>query len=438
MERTTSKYDSNISGFKSFYLITFLLAMVWVGIQPVLVPTFILSQTGSATDVALVLTLMSLGALSVPLVTAVADRYRAPREIQLVCLLVFGISYFLIGFTQKPLLFGLLALLTGVGVGGASVFSTVYIVAGGYSEEAQAHALALGSRLWLVGQVIGAALVAGMLVADLSFQVMFEVTAVILFVSLAVAYWTTRPLAERVLVTADQLAASQGQAESKDEDVHHWKAVLFSPFGMVILAILLVYSGWQALNGQYANYFYGAFGIKPELSAAANSVGALLGIVTVGLYARWFARSGALPQFNFHALARLIGAIALLSLSFFLVAETAPAVWMPLVIYILLMQLRPVQDIAYATMAARTAPGGAGMAQGLLTLTFALAGVFGNLGAGFVVESMGWMWVPVLMAVLCGLGLLVGLRGRRIRDQYLVEVGGEKEAKAANRALGSN
>jgi hypothetical protein len=71
--------------------------------------------------------------------------------VQLVCLLQFGISYFLIGFTQRPLLFGLLALLTGVGVGGASVFSTVYIVAGGYSEEAQAHALALGSRLWLVG-----------------------------------------------------------------------------------------------------------------------------------------------------------------------------------------------------------------------------------------------------------------------------------------------
>lgn len=438
MELKTGEYDSNIAGFKVFYLITFLLAMVWVGIQPVLIPTFILSQTGSAADVALVLALMSLGALSVPLVTAVADRYRAPREVQLVCLLLFGISYFLIGFTQRPLLFGLLALLTGVGVGGASVFSTVYIVAGGYSEEAQAHALALGSRLWLVGQVIGAALVAVMLAAGLPFQVMFAVTAVILVISLVIAYWTTRPLAEQVLVTADQFAVSKGQAEREGEDAHNWKAVLFSPFGMVILAVLLVYGGWQALNGQYTNYFYGAFGIEPQLSAAANSVGALLGIVTVGFYARWFARSGALAQFNFHALARLIGAIALLSLSFFLVAKTAPAVWVPLGIYILLMQLRPVQDIAYATMAARTAPGGAAMAQGVLTLTFALAGIIGNLGAGFVVERMGWMWVPVLMAVLCGLALLVGLRGRRIRDQYLVEVSGEKEAEAANRALGSN
>lgn len=41
------------------------------------------------------------------------------------------------------------------------------------------------------------------------------------------------------------------------------------------------------------------------------------------------------------------------------------------------------------------------------------------------------------MAVLCGLALALGLRGRRIRDQYLAEVAGEKEAEAANRALGS-
>jgi hypothetical protein len=71
---------------------------------------------------------------------------------------------------------------------------------------------------------------------------------------------------------------------------------------MTILAILLVYGGWQALNGQYSNYFYGAFGIEPELSASANSLGALLGIVTVGFFAKWLAKSGALPQFNFHAL----------------------------------------------------------------------------------------------------------------------------------------
>ena len=46
--------------------------------------------------------------------------------------------------------------------------------------------------------------------------------------------------------------------------------------------------------------------------------------------------------------------------------------------------------------------------------------------------------VPALMAVLGGLALVVGLRGRRIRDQYLAEVNGEKEAEAKTRVLGSS
>ena len=436
MGTPTGAYDSNITGFKAFYLTTLLLAMVWVGMHPVLVPTFVLAQTGSATDVGLVLALMSLGALAVPLATGVADRYRAHRQVQLACLLAFGVSYLLIAFSQRPLIFALLALLTGIGVGGASVFNTVFIVAGNYSDQAQAHALAMGSRLWLVGQVVGAALVAGMLAADLSFQVMFAAAAAILVITLAIAYLTTRPLAERVLATADEMVSDQ--TAGADERAHDWKAVLFSPFGLVILAVLLAYGGWQALNGQYANYFYGAFGIEPELSAAANSVGALLGIVTVGFYAKWQASSGALPQFNFHALARLVGALALVGLGFTLVGGTATAEWAPLVIYILLMQLRPVQDIAYPTLAARTAPGGAAMAQGVLTLTFALAMVIGNLSAGFVAENVSWTWVPVLMALFCGLALVVGLRGRRIRDQYLAEVAREKEAEAKTRVLGSH
>jgi len=57
---TKGAYDSNITGFKAFYLTTLLLAMVWVGIHPVLVPTFVLAQTGSATDVDLVPVLMAL------------------------------------------------------------------------------------------------------------------------------------------------------------------------------------------------------------------------------------------------------------------------------------------------------------------------------------------------------------------------------------------
>ena len=66
------------------------------------------------------------------------------------------------------------------------------------------------------------------------------------------------------------------------------------------------------------------------------------------------------------------------------------------------------------------------------------AGDYVLVGPDFVAENSGWRWVPALMAVLGGLALVVGLRGRRIRDQYLAEVNGEKEAEAKTRVLGSN
>ena len=46
MGTPTGAYDSNITGFKAFYLTTLLLAMVWVGMQHVQVPTYIKAQYG--------------------------------------------------------------------------------------------------------------------------------------------------------------------------------------------------------------------------------------------------------------------------------------------------------------------------------------------------------------------------------------------------------
>lgn len=122
---------------------------------------------------------------------------------QLISLLLFAASYLLLAFTQRSIVFALTGLLAGVGIGGATVFGTVYIVGGGYSEGAQANGLALGSRLWLVGQVLGALVVAGMLAADFSFQLMFTVSFFILVAAMGLAFLTTKPLAERVLATAD-------------------------------------------------------------------------------------------------------------------------------------------------------------------------------------------------------------------------------------------
>ena len=99
-----------------------------------------------------------------------------------------------------------------------------------------------------------------------------------------------------------------------------------------------------------------------------------------------------------------------------------------MLIYILLTQLRPVQDIAYSALAARTALGRVTESQGTISVALALAGISGYLLSGLVAEYIGWRWVPLLMVVLAGLGMMLGLSGRKIRDQLLAESGIEREA----------
>ena len=96
---------------------------------------------------------------------------------------------------------------------------------------------------------------------------------------------------------------------------------------------------------------------------------------------------------------------------------------LPMLVYILLMQLRPIQDIAYVAMAARTAVGGAAAAQGMVALSLAFAEITGNMSSGFVADNFGWTWVPVAMVILCGLGLMIGLAGRKTRDRLYAEIG---------------
>jgi len=340
-------------------------------------------------------------------------------------------SFGLLGFTQRPLAFALIGMVAGLGLGAAALFTNVYILSGGYSDEAQADALATGARMYLFGQVFGALLIAGMLAVDLSFQLMFAIAGILQLAGLLIAWLTTKSLEERLHVTMDHQEATGKEIEQKIRAKIGVKAQLLSPFGRVVIGVFLVYAGWQAINGQYTNYFFGTFGIEPEISAAANATGALLGALSVGFYARWFAKAGGLPQFNFHALMRVIGGIVLIGLALVLTAETTWAILLPMLVYILLMQLRPVQDIAYSALAARTAFGRAAGAQGTVGVALTLAAITGTLGAGWVAEYIGWMWVPVIMVALAGLGLIVGLTGRKMRDQLLATAGIKREAAVA-------
>ena len=54
-----------------------------------------------------------------------------------------------------------------------------------------------------------------------------------------------------------------------------------------------------------------------------------------------------------------------------------------------------------------------------------------------VAENIDWAWVPAVMVILCGIALIMGLLGRKERDQYLAEIAGEAEAAARSKHYSS-
>jgi predicted MFS family arabinose efflux permease len=428
---TSETVDQNVKGFKVWFLGFLTINMVWVGIMPVLVPTYILEKTGSAAEVGVMMAIMALGALAVPMFTGSAEKYRSYRQIQLIAFVLMAAGFFLIGITERPLLFGLAALMTGAGMGGAHVFYTVYVVGGRYSKEAEALGLGWLNRTMVIGQFVGAALISGMLFVKLSFQLMFTITAGIVIIGLLIASVTTKSLAERVIEVSDQIANEKTKMDEKPSR-HHWHETLFSKFGLVLLAVFLTHAGWQALNGQYSNYFKGAFGIEPQLAASTNSIAALLTLAVIGVYAAWLAKSGPLSLFNFMSIGRTLGAFVLVALAFILGSNANTFMIIPLVVYLLMSLLRPLHDLSSASLAARTSPGGAAQAQGIMIVSISLAIAVGNLIGGEVAQNLGWMWVPAITAAMCGSAFLIGLYGRRYRPKPVPD---EEKAAALSKSL---
>jgi predicted MFS family arabinose efflux permease len=104
----------------------------------------------------------------------------------------------------------------------------------------------------------------------------------------------------------------------------------------------------------------------------------------------------------------------------------------PLAVYLLMSLLRPLHDLSSASLAARTSPGGAAQAQGIMIVSISLAIAVGNLIGGEVAQNLGWMWVPAITAVMCGSAFLIGLYGRRYRPKPVPD---EEKAAAISRPM---
>lgn len=297
------------------------LGLAFTCFLPVLLPSYVLSVGGTATDVWVAMSMAGLFALLGPSIGRLAGRHRAHRTVQVLGMLGMATGLLGLALSNGDSLSIVLAIaVMGIGAAAVAVAAPTFILGTDLPADVQARQLTWLQLNLDLGKIVGGLLLGVMAAAKLPFHTQFRVGGFVM-VLLGLVVWTTsRGAVGRIHhPEVDPSAASE-----PSRTVVSWKLVLLSLFGVPVVAQLM---GGMTL-----------------IEAQISTMLAVSGLVGIGLYVvvgRWMTRSDpGLVWATGHAL-RGVGGIVLgvlglvhgmpylVVVAAFLVLESAPAIaWM--------------------------------------------------------------------------------------------------------------
>ena len=395
------------------------MGLVVAGLVPIQIP-LIVSSSGKAFMVGLVVAAISLGGLTSPLWGVLADRARAHRALLAGGMLVAGAGLAAFALTRQPAGWILLAVILGLGAAGAGTVANLFVVEA-HPQPEWDERIGWLQTFYGVGQVAGL-LLAGAL-ARLDLRVGLWAAAALSILAAAVGWLTTRtppaPLASKptLLHPARHAEAALSSPQRLFHMLHlsrgnRLAAGLRSPFGIFLLAWLLAYAGAATAFSQYPILMRSAYGVTPEASSIAFSVIAAIGL---GLYSpggAWSDRRGPALVLRLSTALRLLAFAGLLGLAHLPSAGMTGV--LALVAFGFVVWAWSLISVSGTALAARLSPSGEGQGLGMFNAVTALAGILGALLGGWAAGIWGYRSIPVLACLGVALGLgLTFLIGRK-------------------------
>jgi MFS family permease len=384
-------------GLEAWYTAHLCYGIIQLVFIPILIPTFILDKTGSATQVGIAMGILGLSGLLAPLLGGLADKYRAHRAAQLIGLAAIAIAALIFALSGASFMLHLLAaVFLGLGSASLLMINPAFIVSGGYEAEEEASKLTLLNQVAIVGSLAAGLGLAALTEAGVSYVVQFIVMFSVAAFALLVTAASNKQAAARIEVASEDDSDAQGGITE----------VLFSRFGLILLAIFFVSIGQGVITGQFPNYMAEVFKIDAASSSVALSVSAVVSLVLLSLVGKAMAKVGGEKVWLLAVVAKVVVMIGLAGLAIY---ADQLAAYLPLALYLVYLQGVTTVDMVQPAIAAKASRAGAGMTQGLLM--FAIAGAYagGNVLSGISADSFGWSSLAGLVAVVSVIALLVGL-----------------------------
>lgn len=374
-----------------------------------LVPPFVLAQTGSALRSGIVLAVVGLAAVSSPLWGKLADKHHAHRPLYLLSMIGMTLSFLILaldaGIDWYSPIFGILL---GVSMAAQGTISSVFIIGADLPTHIKNRQITVTNLAMPLGQVVGAVAIALGQWAGFGYIGLFWLATIILAIfTVCTVIGIAKPVARLKEAEAKRQdsTAAQPEASTKKQD-SSFRTVVMSTFGVFLLVVIVSSFSNNGMTSQIANIMPDVYGFTDMQTSALIALAGLLNLAVIGIFGKMMERTGPKTVYVIGSAIRFAG-VLMMALVGLLASGSA------LVLAAIAMQLAfqgsPISRLPGSLLVARLTPVGIAEANGYYYGASALGAFVGCLVAGFAADAMGFNavnWVAavtgaIALALLC-------------------------------------
>jgi len=372
----------------------------WAAFISLLIPPFVTESTGNAADAGIVMAVISLAAVLAPVLGGFADKYRAHRLVLTLGVLGMALGFFMYSISaESQAIYALDAIVLGISAAAINAVGPVFVLGANLSQKLEASRLTVLNLLQPVGQVIGGALLAVAVSANLDFSARFTIAAGFMLICGVITWFTTAAPAKRIVLQEDKPEDAAGDPKKS----FGLKQVLVSTFGMTLLILTLSSVGNNGINSQIANILPSVYGMDQQTTSALISLAGLFNIFLFIVAGRWMARSGGMTVLTGGTVIRFIGALGMALVGMMTNKPIIIAAAFMLILY----QSNPFSRISQGVVGMRFSTIPAGATSGWVIAASAAGSFVGALLGGFLASSIGFNAINWMAAIAVGAALLL-------------------------------
>lgn len=364
-----------------------------------LVPPFVLAETGSALRSGIVLAIVGLAAVSSPLWGRLADKRKAHRPLYLISMAGITLSFLILaldaGIDWYSPIFGVLL---GLSLAAQGAISPVFIIGAGLPKQMENRQITMSTLAMPLGQVVGAVAIGLGQWAGFGYIGLFWIATILLAIlSGCTAIGIAKPYARLKEAENKRKEAAAAQMETNNgKQKPSFRTAVMSSFGIFLLVVIVSSFSNNGVTSQIANIMPAVYGFTSIQTSALIALAGLLNLGIIVIFGRVMERTSPEMVYGIGTAIRFAGVLMMALVG---LLGSGSALLLAAIAMQLAYQGSPISRLPASLLAARLSPMGPAEANGYYNGASALGAFIGCLAVGFAADMAGFNAVNWVAAI---------------------------------------